>query len=240
VVRDPRTELSAAVAAAPLGDAGASLIVGHVPDSYVLDRRFRGEIAPENARTEVRLGTLEAWRYEGLVLRRDLVATAYLAPTTGGPLLILCNAPSQEARAYLPVCERMATTIVLRGERPLPLSGIDSRGAQVGFAMSRLRRDRRAARRRLARATRPAGQADVARDLQRAYERSARRVESILALDEPAYEDLVGVLDATADAYGRLAGAAANSDRSGYPRAVESVRRREQAVSRVTADLNAG
>ncbi len=136
VVRDPGAELSAAVAAAPIGDEGASLIVGHVPDSYVLDRRFRGEIAPENARTEVRLGPLEAWRYEGLVLRPGLVATAYLAPTTGGPLLILCNAPSREARTHLPVCERMATTILLRGERPLPLSEIDSRGAQVAFAIT--------------------------------------------------------------------------------------------------------
>ncbi len=80
----------------------------------------------------------------------------------------------------------------------------------------------------------------MALDLQRAYERAARRVESVLAPDEPAYEDLVGVLDATADGYGRLAEAAANTKRGRYRAAIESVRKREQAVSRMAADLDAG
>jgi serine/threonine protein kinase len=241
VLRDPAINLSAAVAAAPDGVEAAGLVVGRVSDAVAFDRRVRGEIAPDNVRTEVQLGRLQAWRYEGLTLRRDLVATAYLAPTTGGSLLILCHAGPRDAATYLPDCERMAATITLRGERPLPLSEVDSRDEQLESAMTSLSRDRRAARQRLARAELADGQAGVARDLQRAYDRTAQRVEGILTTDgSAAYEELVGALTATADAYGKLAAAAAETDRSRYRAAIEAVREREEAVHREAVDPDAG
>jgi serine/threonine protein kinase len=240
-LRDPAVNLSGAVAAAPSGVEATGLVVGRVSDTVAFDRRVRGEIAPDNVRTEVQLGRLQAWRYEGLTLRRDLVATAYLAPTTGGSLLILCHAGPREAATYLPECERMAATITLRGERPLPLSEVDSRDEHLESAMTSLSRDRRAARQRLARAELADGQAGVARDLQRAYDRTAQRVEGILTTDgSAAYEELVGALTATADAYGELAAAAAETDRSRYQAAIEAVREREEAVHRVAVDPDAG
>ena len=241
VPRDQADGLSAAVAAAPLGEQGAGLVVGRVSDTVTLDRRFRGEMAPGSARTEIQLGRLQAWRYGKLALGPDLVATAYIAPTTGGPLLILCQAQPQQAPTRLPECERMAATIALRAGRPLPVSEIDSGDEQLVSAMTSLSRDRRAGRRRLARAKLAGGQAEVGRALQRAYVRSARRVEAILATDGPApYEALAGSLSATADAYGELAAAATKSDRSRYRAAIEAVRKREEAVRQELADPNAG
>jgi hypothetical protein len=241
VPRDQAGGLSAAVAAAPLGEQGAGLVVGRVSDTVTLDRRFRGEMAPGSARTEIQLGRLQAWRYGKLALGPDLVATAYIAPTTGGPLLILCQAEPQQAPTRLPECERMAATIALRAGRPLPVSEIDSRDEQLVSAMTSLSRDRRAGRRRLARAKLAGGQAEVGRALQRAYVRSARRVEAILATDGTApYQELAGSLSATADAYGELAAAAAKTDRSRYRAAIEAVRKREEAVRRELADPGAG
>jgi serine/threonine protein kinase len=240
VLRNQAINLSAPAAAAPLGGEGAGLVVGRVSDTVTFDRRFRDEIGPEDARTEVQLGPLQAWRYEGLTLRPGLTATAYLAPTTGGPLLILCHARPQQASLRLPQCERMAATISLRGARPLPLAGVDNRDEQLDSAMTALSQDRRAARRRLARAELAKGQAKVALALERVYDRTAERVQGILAADETApYEELVGALTATAGAYRRLARAAARADRGRYRAAIEAVREREAAVHREAADPEA-
>lgn len=241
VPRDQADGLSAAVAAAPLGEQGAGLVVGRVSDTVTLDRRFRGEMPPGSARTEIQLGRLQAWRYGKLSLGPNLVATAYIAPTTEGTLLILCQAQPQQAPTRLPECERMAATIALRAGRPLPVSEIDSRDEQLVSAMTSLSRDRRAGRRRLARAKLAGGQAEVGRALQRAYDRSARRVEAILATDGTApYAALAGSLSATADAYGELAAAAAKNDRSRYRAAIEAVRKREEAVRQELAAPDAG
>ena len=234
-------DLSAAVAAAPAGDESSGLVVGRVADAAALDGRLRQASAAASARGDVRLGELQAWRYEGLAPRPDRVATAYLAPTSGGTLLIRCHARPQDAATRLAECERMAATIALRGERPLPLSTIDSRDEDLAAAMTSLSRDRDAGRRRLARAELARGQADVGRDLERAYDRAAQRVGEILTTNATAsYQELAGALTATADAYGRLAKAAEDTDRSRYRKAIAAVREREQAVLREAADPNAG
>lgn len=234
-------DLSAAVAAAPAGDESSGLVVGRVPGAVAVDGRLRNASAPANARADVRLGELQAWRYEGLTPRPDTVATAYLAPTTGGTLLIRCHAGPQDAATRLAECERMAATIALRGERPLPLSTIDSRDEELAAAMTSLSRDRDAGRQRLARAELARGQADVARDLERAYDRAARRVGRILTTNATAsYQELTGALTATADAYGRLAVAAKDTNRSRYRKAISAVRESEQAVLREATDPDAG
>ena len=233
--------LSAAVAAAPAGDESSGLVVGRVADAAAVDGRLRNASAPANARADVRLGELQAWRYEGLTPRPDVVATAYLAPTTGGTLLIRCHAGPQNAATSLAECERMAATIGLRGERPLPLSTIDSRDEELAAAMTSLSRDRDAGRQRLARAELARGQAGVARDLERAYDRAARRVGQILTTNATAsYQELTGALTATADAYGQLAVAAKDTDRSRYREAIAAVRESEQAVLREATDPDAG
>jgi hypothetical protein len=227
----PGIKLSAAVAAAPFGERGAGLVVGRVPDIVALDDRLRSE----GERSEIRLGRLEAWRYSGLRAGQGLRATAYLAPTTGAPLLAVCHAPRQTARVRLPQCERIASTIVLRDERPASLARVTRHQERLDMVIASLRRTHQAGRRQLAKVTLAADQARVAGELQRAYREAAERV----ARAEPphgaaALDDLVESLRATATAYGRLADAAGEADKAAYRAASKAVLKGEEAVDRET------
>jgi hypothetical protein len=230
-------ELTAPVAAAPRGEGGAGLVVARVPEIVTLDRRFRAELAAQGRRTEARLGRLEAWRYAGVRAKRGLVATAYLAPTTGDPLLFICHAPRSDARPRLAECEEIASTVALRGDRPAPLAAVTRHEDQVVSVMASLRRERLRGRRQLAGVELAADQARVARRLERTYKEAAAR----LARGEPPagttdFDDLVGSLRLTASAYGELADAATDADKAGYRAASEAVLEAEGAVRREAAD----
>ena len=224
--------LASAVAAAPLGEDGAGLVVGAVPDMAELDRRFKAE----GTRSEVGLGRLQAWRYTGLRPRLGLKATAYLAPTTGDSLLVICHARAADAPAVLPQCERIASTITLRGERPASLASVSTRQAQLALAIATLRRERMRGRRRLAEMDLAERQAKAARDLKRAYSEAAGNVSSAGApVGAITVSQLVDSLRATATAYGALAKAADERDRAGYRAARRLIVAREAAVERGAA-----
>ena len=231
-------KLSAPLAAAPRGEGGAGLVVARVPDIATLDRRFRAQLGAQGRRTEVQLGRLEAWRYVGLPAgKQGLVATAYLAPTTGDPVLFICYAPRSDARAPLAACEGSASTVALRGDRPASLAAVTRHTERVVSVMAGLRRERLRGRRQLARVELASDQAPAARDLERTYGDAAAR----LAQGEPPagaaeLDDLVGSLRLTASAYEELADAAAEADRARYRAASEAVREGEEAVRRHAAD----
>ena len=230
-------ELSAPVAAAPRGEGGAGLVVARVPDIVMLDRRFRAELGAQGQRTEIRLGRLQAWRYAGLRTKRGLVATAYLAPTTGNPLLFICHATPSDARARLAECEDIGSTVALRGERPASLAAVTRHKEQLVSVMASLRRERLRGRRQLAEVELAADQAVAARDLERTYKEAA----SHLARGEPPagttnIDDLVGSLRLTASAYGELAEAAADADEAGFRAASKAVLEGEEAVRRDAVD----
>jgi hypothetical protein len=233
VARMGAIELSSAVAAAPLGEGGAGLVVGAVPDMVMLDRRFRAE----GTRSEVRLGRLRAWRYTGLRPRPGLTANAYLAPTTGHSLLVICHARSADARAVLPQCEKIASTITLRGERPASLAGVSSGQAQLAQVMRTLREARVRGRQRLAEMELAERQAGVARNLERAYGEAA---DKLARGGTPAGEipvtQLVDSLRATASAYRELGQAADKLDEADYRAARRVIDAREAAVERGVAD----
>jgi hypothetical protein len=237
VARRGGIKLSTPAAAAPLGEGGAGLVIARVPDLVTLDQRFRAEAGGEGRRTEVRLGRLEAWRYTGQRARRGVVATAYLAPTTSAPLLFICHAPRSDARARLAECERIASTVALRGDRPGSLVAVTRHWEQLVSAMASLRRERLHLRRQLAGVELAADQARAARELERIYKEAA----ASLARGEPPagttdLDDLVGSLRLTASAYGELADAAADADKAGYREASEAILEGEAAVRRHTAD----
>jgi serine/threonine protein kinase len=237
VARRGGIKLSTPVAAAPRGEGGAGLVIARVPDIVSLDRRFRVEVNGDGYRTEVRLGRLKAWRYTGLRAKRGTVAAAYLAPTTGDPLLFICHAPQSEARARLAECESIASTIALRGDRPGSLAAVTRHQEQLVSVMTRLRRERLHLRRQLAGVELASDQARTARDLEQTYKEAAAR----LAQGEPPagtteLDDLVGSLRLTASAYGELADAAAEVDKAGYRAASEAVLEGEEAIRREAAD----
>ena len=95
-------------------------------------------------------------------------------------------------------------------------------------AMSTLRRDRLAARKRLAGAELASAQAGTARDLERIYRRAARDLGHTSSPVDGSHPDqLVRTLRATADAYDKLGSAAAARNRSRYRAAIKAVRRNE-------------
>jgi hypothetical protein len=166
-----------------------------------------------------------------------LTATAYLAPTTGHSLLVLCHARLADARAVLPQCHEIASTIMLRGERPASLARLSRAQAQLAQAMGALREARVVGRRRLAETDRAKRQAGVARALARAYGKAADKLAGIAspegAISPP---QLVDSLRATASAYRDLAQAAAKLDKAGFRDAGRVIDAREAAVERGAAE----
>ena len=227
VARTGAIELNSAVAAAPRGEGGAGLVVGAVPDMVMLDHRFRAE----GTRSEVRLGRMQAWRYTGLRPRPGLTVMAYLAPTTGDSLLVICHARSADARAVLPQCEEIASTITLRGERPASLARLSTGQAQLARVMGTLRETRVRGRRRLAEMDLAKRQAGVARDLERAYGEAADKLAQAGTPEgQIAVTQLVDSLRATASAYGDLAQAADELDKTHYRAARRVIDAREADV----------
>jgi hypothetical protein len=236
VARTGGIELSAPIAAAPFGEGGAGLVVGQVSDLVPLDRRFRAE----GERREVRLGRLSAWRYSGLSPKEGLAATAYLAPTTGAPLLVICHARQHDARTRLPECEDIASTIALRGERPASLARVSRHAQRLASVMARLRSARLDGRRRLAAVELAESQARAARDLEQAYRDAASRLQQAGRTDgSAALDSLVGSLRATAGAYAQLAEAAADVDEDDFRAASEAVVQAEETVEDEAAETAA-
>ena len=119
-----RPAVSPGIAIGPLEEGKAGLVAGRLASLVAAERMLDEAQAQDGRRVQVQLGRLDAWRYSGLRPRPSLVGTGYLVPTTGRPVVVVCHAP-ENARARLAECERAATTIVVRGERPRPLSPLD-------------------------------------------------------------------------------------------------------------------
>ncbi len=231
VDREPSIPLAEPLAAAPEGERGTGLVAGRVDDAVALDKRLR----TEGRRTEVSLGRLEAWRYSGIEPQTGLAAVAFLAPTSDGSVLVICHARRAVAPQRLRECEGIASTIALRGGRPVALATIGEGEQVVNELMAALRSARVRGRRELARARRAPGQAQAARGLAKTYRAAAERVERSPEIDGEAGE-LAESLRAAGSAYGDLAAAAARGNRERYRAARRAVVEREAAVERGAAE----
>jgi hypothetical protein len=233
VARESSIALSAPVAAAPLGESGTGLVAGRVENAAELDERLS---AKATRRAEIRLGTLQAWRYSGLEPERGLAAVAYLAPTSDGSLLVICHARRPVAPARLKECERIASTIALRGARPAAPASVGAGARAVSEVMTELRSARQVRRRELAKARRAPDQARAARALAESYRDAADRLEGSPVIEDAVAGGLVESLRAAASAYGELAAAAKDRDRTDYRAATRVIVRREAAVERGAAE----
>jgi hypothetical protein len=220
------------VAAAPLGESGTGLVAGRVGDAAELDKRLNAEAT---GRSEVTLGRLQAWRYSGLEPETGVEAVAYLAPTSDGSVLVICHARRPVAPRRLDQCEAIAGTIALRGARPAALASLGEGERALTDVMNNLRSERRSGRRELARAEHSPDQARAARELEASYRAAAESVESSPEIEGEA-GGLAESLRAAASAYGDLAAAAKDGDRSRYRAASRLVVEREAAVERGAAE----
>jgi hypothetical protein len=181
--------------------------------------------AIESRDDPVRLGEIDVWRDAS----DAPAAVRYFVPTIGGTLTISCEASPGAGRGTLQQCERAASTLDLGNLRALSLPGVLEQPG-VRAAVSRLARDRAAARRRLARARRPSGQREVANALVRAHERAARRLG-----DLPEAAAMAAAARRSASAYRSLARAAGGRSSRPWNEARGAVGRADAALSEAVA-----
>jgi hypothetical protein len=238
---DPgRLTFSSAIAAVPSGETKAGFVVGKLSSQATAERVLERVQREGDGRTQVRLGGLYAWRYAGLRPRPTLVGTGYVVPTSGGAVLLMCHASKDEARVRLTECGRAATTLVVRGDRPRQLSSVDRSRERLIRVTATLRSSRSEGRRRLEAADLAPGQVRAATSLKRAYQRAARSLDQVLALENGDSLGSLGAASrASGAAYGRLARAATRSSPSGYRKASHAVVREEAAVRRELALVSA-
>jgi hypothetical protein len=224
----------------PSGETNAGFGVGKLSSLAAAERMLEQNQREGGGRTQVRLGDLYVWRYAGLRPRPHLAGTGYLLPITGGAVLMVCHASKDEARVRLAECDRAATTLFVRGEQPRRLSSVDRSRERLIRVITALSSSRADGRQRLAAAELAPGQVRAGTSLQLSYQRAARSVERIPALENGrSLGDLSAALHAAAAAYVRLAGAATRHSRMAYREASRAVAGEEEALRRALARVSA-
>ena len=196
--------------------------------------------SPPSRDDAVRLGSLQAYRYKGLVPEGsgDRI-TVYVAPTTEGVATVACAAGPSGAADFASECEEVAGTLELTGGKPLDLGPRGDYAKPAGAALKRLDAAAGPARRRLRAARTPSAQASAAAALQRIYARAGRELSAapVGPYERGANSQAVAALRRIAAGYQRAAGAARRGDRGAYASAGRSVRRGGTALRRALAAL---
>ena len=235
--RDSAFPLRALLAARPPAGSEAGMVLGTVPSPAALEPFFAYAGGEDIAREAVRLGPLRAWRYSGLRAGAD-AATAYVAPTTGGLLVVACHAGGAAGPRLLRQCNRAVGTVAVDGVRSTSLASLDTGGDRLAEVIQTLTARRSRARERLAEADLARGQAKAARALAWSYEAAAAELAQRSPLEPVgSFAGVSASLRRTAAAYARVARAAERSQRLAYQAAVRAVARSERAVMRALVEV---
>jgi hypothetical protein len=225
-----------AIVAEPSEESKAGLMVGKLGSLEAAERILEELQRGGPGRTPVRLGRRYAWRYADLRPRPRLVGSGYAVPTADGAVLFMCEASRNEARVRLDECDRAATTLVVQGEPPRPLSALSRSKERLTEVIATLRSSRSEARRRLAAADRPRGQVRAATALKLRYLRAARSLDGLPPLENGRPIDGVSAaLRAAGAAYGSLANASKSGNRPAYREASHELVLKEEGVRRELA-----
>lgn len=236
-------DLADAVGVAPAARDASGVLAGVTSTSgpLLLPAGLRERLGDDTPTGDpVKLGDLEALRYEGLRLRGfDRGLTLYVAPTTAGVATVACYSPSSGAAAAGPVCESIAQSLELLRGRPFPLATEPDVARSLRRATAELNGSRKTGRRALARASTPDGQARAAQRLATAYDEgtsSLRELEVSPAI-AAATANAERAMRAAAGAYRRLSAAARASSGSRFDAARAAIRKGEARVDRALSRL---
>jgi hypothetical protein len=228
------------------GNAPGRVLVGRTDGAgpALLPQDYRAGLeVPLPDASAVRLGNLEALRYEGLpVDAGGRAMRLYVVPTTRGVQTVACIPDDADRDAFLVACDGVAATLTLSGATAFPLGPDEAYAGRLGATLETLEAARTRQRRALAGADTPEGQARAARALANAYARAASALAPIdLGPQGDALnERLVAALRRAGDAYASLADAASGQDAAAYEAATGRVDATEAAVERALEDLGAG
>lgn len=222
--------------------SGGGMVAGLAEGpQYVLDPlRAAAQVQASPARpTVVRLGRLEAYRWQGLRARKpERRVHLFVAPTSAGALTVACYGTGTTL-ALPPACARAAGTVRLAGATGYsPLRGTAWRQT-LSVPIRRLRERRAVRERRLRRAHSAPEQARQAASLAGAHSAAVRE---LLANPAPpqasaANRRVVVSLRGLDRAYRRLGRAARTRNRRGYVRAARGIRREDARLRRALGSI---
>lgn len=197
--------------------------------------------------TRVRLrSNLRAYHYARLAYadRSDLL-DVYAVPTTEGVATVACLA-GPVAAPLLDDCLTIAVSLTLTRGEPLRLGPDAAFRQRYGEAIAQLEKQRREARRQLARARDPARQAAPVARLARDYRRTARSLDPLAPRAASWPRDTVRTMRSVARAYEDVAAALIAQHRSALARARRAANAGERRLGRAprtgqrSADTEAG
>ena len=195
------------------------------------------ELLPEDPEgTPVRLGDLQAYRYDGLQPDGvDGELTLYVAPTSEGIVTLACHQASDEA------CGAAAATLTADGATPVALGPQTAYATAVDRTLKQLGRRRASAAKRLDAAEGPKGQARAAAAIADAYADARKQLAAApaTALEAEAHPRLVRAVRDAGREWNALAGDARKYRRKAYAEQRQAVRGSERQVGAAVAALGA-
>ena len=238
----PGMVLADQVAIGPTASEDRGIVAGMAADAggpRLLGPGFLASLEePPRAGDRVRLGKVEALRYEGLEPKGfgGRALTVFAVPTSAGVATIACFAPPGGGAAFRADCERVAGTLEVEGETTFPLGADKKYAAALSGVIAGLDKRRKAGRAALAAARTPAGQAKAANGLADATARARTDLRGLKTSPAvaPAQAGIERALGNAATAYRRLARARTPA---AFRRATAGVTRAERAVAAQFARL---
>jgi hypothetical protein len=226
----------------PAARPARALVVGHMaldaPNQ--LPPGLLRELPRRPTASAVDLGRVQAYRYRGLAPNGLGRMNLYVVPTTGDAAVMACLAPAASDR-FMGQCERAASTLRLTESRPLTLAPSATYARGLTRIVNKLNAARSFARRRLAAAATPNGQAGNTARLAIAY-RAARRSASRLAPPPGAttlHRRTAAALARAERSYRALAAAARARASGAWRRRSKTAVSSEQALQQALRDLQA-
>jgi protein kinase-like protein len=240
--RIPGLALKDQVAVGPGGSQGQGVIAGmsDATGPRLLPAGFvAGLSEPPRPGDRVKLGKLEALRYEGLEADGfgGRALTVFAAPTGGGVATLACFAPPGGGAAFRADCERVAGSLAVDGETAYPVGADPGWGEDLSRVLTALDKRRKAGRTALARASSPAAQRQAAAALADAYALARADLGGVESGPVTAQaQAIIGkALGDVAAAYRRLS----KAKPAAFRRATRAVRRAEARLNAHLAGLQA-
>jgi hypothetical protein len=239
----PGLTLKDQVAVGPDNSQGRGVLIGmsDATGPRLVPAAFVGSLSePPRPADRVKLGKLEALRYEGLEPDGfgGRALTVFAAPTAGGVATLACFAPPGGGAAFRPDCERVASSLTVDGETAYPVGADPAYGEDLNRVFTALAKRRKAGRTALAGASSPAGQRQAAAALADAYVLARADLGGVESgpVTAQAHAAIGKALGGAAAAYLRLSKA---TKPAGFRRATRAVRRAEARVDARLAGLKA-
>jgi hypothetical protein len=226
------------------GPAVGALTAGMVSasDPSLLPATFKKSLSGSPAKGEpVQLGNLQAYRYTGLKpANYPQQLTVYTVPTDSGVATVACSAAAANAAAFLPQCERAASTLTLSGAKAVNLGVPPSYVKSLNSVLQRLGAERSAALAKLKAARTPAQQATAARQAAAAYAAAAKTLAGASGGPQVdgANTAILAALRQGAAGYGQMAAGAASASTGRYAAGAATVKKADAALQKALKALS--